>query len=44
MMAFNPALGRQMQVDLYELEAYLVYIVSSRPARDTHRLCLKIFN
>jgi hypothetical protein len=32
-----PTLGRQRQVDLCELEASLVYRVSSRVARATHR-------
>ena len=33
MHAFNPALGKQRQADLYELEASLVYKVSFRTAR-----------
>jgi hypothetical protein len=32
-----PALGRQRQILIFELEASLVYIVSSRTARATHR-------
>ena len=32
-----PALRRQRQADLHELEASLVYRVSSRPARATQR-------
>ena len=35
------ALERQRQVDLCEIKANLVYIVSARPARDTGRPCLK---
>ena len=35
-------LGRHRHVDLYELEASLVYIVRSRPAKDTQKdPCLK---
>jgi hypothetical protein len=34
-MPLIPALGRQRQADLCELEASLVYRVSSRTARDT---------
>lgn len=34
--AFNPSMrGRQSQMDLYEYEASLVYIVTCRPAKDT---------
>ena len=36
-MPLIPALGRQRQVDLSELEASLVYKASSRTARATHR-------
>jgi hypothetical protein len=36
-MALIPALRRQRQVDLYELEASLVYRVSSRTARATQK-------
>jgi hypothetical protein len=32
-----PVLGRYRQVDLFTLEASLVYIVSSRTARAIHR-------
>ena len=39
-MALIPALRRQRQVDLYELEASLVYRVSSRTARATQKPCL----
>jgi hypothetical protein len=36
-MSLIPALGKQRQVDLCEFEASLVYRVSSRTARATHR-------
>jgi hypothetical protein len=33
---FKPStLGRQRQADLYEFEASLVYVISSRPAKAT---------
>jgi hypothetical protein len=35
-MALIPALRRQRQVDLYELEASVVYIMSSKPTRTTY--------
>ena len=35
--AYNPALGRQSQVDLCEFEASLVYKAGSRKARATQR-------
>jgi hypothetical protein len=38
---FIPALGRQRQEDLCELEASLVYRASSRTARVTRRPCLE---
>jgi hypothetical protein len=34
-MLLIPAFGRQRQVDLFEFEAILVYIVGSRLARAT---------
>lgn len=34
---FTPTLGQQRQVDLYELEASLVYRVSSATAKETKR-------
>ena len=37
MYAFNPALGRQRQVGLYEFEASLAYRTSFRTARATQR-------
>ena len=40
-MSLNPALRRQRQVDLYEFEVSLVYILSFRTARATVRPCLK---
>ena len=40
-MLLISALGRQGKVDLYGFKASLIYIVSSRTARDTGRLCLK---
>ena len=36
-----PALSRQRQVNLYEFEASLAYIVSSRTARDTDSVSVR---
>jgi hypothetical protein len=36
-LTFNPALRRQRQKDLYEIEASMVYISSSRLSRATQR-------
>ena len=40
-MPLIPVLGKQRQTDLCEFKASLVYITSSRPARDTETLSQK---
>ena len=42
-MPLTPALGRQRQADLSEFKVSLVYRVSSRTARDTHREILPCY-
>lgn len=40
-MPLFPTLERQGEVDLFELEAIIVYTVISGPARTTVRFCFK---
>jgi hypothetical protein len=45
LIALIPALGRQRQMDVYELEASLVYRVNSQDIQGyTEKLCLKKMN